>query len=209
PDFLIIGRTNAVRASTMDDALRRGEAYRKAGADLVLLSMARTPEQLRLIAERLGAPLMYLTGRGGLAALGMSLKDLGALGYRIVADPSTPLWAGYAAWKKVYADLADDFGAKAQKTDWTAVEHEVLGLIALALTVGACSVLSGVVAQVLDYRAAEFDVAIERGVAVVTSDGVRLRSDVFLPKGAARIPTILVRVPLDKTTTNTAFATTV
>ncbi len=84
-----------------------------------------------------------------------------------------------------------------------------IGLIALALTVGACSVLSGVVAQVLDYRAAEFDVAIERGVAVVTSDGVRLRSDVFLPKGAARIPTILVRVPLDKTTTNTAFATTV
>src|SRR5438552_2991967 len=84
-----------------------------------------------------------------------------------------------------------------------------IGLIALALTVGACSVLAGVVAQVLDYRAAEFDVAIERGVAVVTSDGVRLRSDVFLPKGAARIPTILVRVPLDKTTTNTAFATTV
>src|SRR5207244_2015455 len=96
PDFLIIGRTNAVRASTMDDALRRGEAYRKAGADLVLLSMA---------------------------------KDLGALGYRIVADPSTPLWAGYAAWKKVYADLADDFGAKAQKSDRTAVEHEVLGVI--------------------------------------------------------------------------------
>src|SRR5207245_2691265 len=84
---------------------------------------------LALMAARLGAPLMYLTGRGGLAALGMSLKDLGALGYRIVADPSTPLWAGYAAWKKVYADLADDFGAKAQKTDWTAVEHEVLGVI--------------------------------------------------------------------------------
>src|SRR2546428_641711 len=84
-----------------------------------------------------------------------------------------------------------------------------IGLIALALTVGACSVLAGVVAQVLGYRAAEFDVGIERGVAVVTSDGVRLKSDVFLPKGAARVPTILVRVPLDKTTTNTAFATTV
>src|SRR2546426_10264745 len=76
PEFLIIARTNAMRASTMDDALRRGEAYKRAGADLVLLSMARTPEQLRLIAERLGAPLMYLTGRGGPAALGMSLKDL-------------------------------------------------------------------------------------------------------------------------------------
>jgi 2-methylisocitrate lyase-like PEP mutase family enzyme len=131
PDFLIIGRTNAMRASTLDDALRRGEAYRRAGADVVLLSMAHTPEQLRLIGERLGGPLMYLTGRGGLAGLGMSLKDLGALGYKIVADPSTPLWAAYAAWKKIYAELAEDFGARMPKTDWTAVEHEVLRVIGI------------------------------------------------------------------------------
>ena len=130
-EFLVIGRTNAVRAGTMDDALRRGEAYRRAGADVVLLSMAHVPEQLRLIAERLGGPLMYLTGRGGLAGLGLSLKDLGALGYKIVADPSTPLWAGYAAWKKVYAELADGFGARAVKSDWTAVEHEVLNVIGI------------------------------------------------------------------------------
>jgi 2-methylisocitrate lyase-like PEP mutase family enzyme len=130
-DFLVIGRTNAVRAGTMDDALRRGDAYRRAGADVVLLSMAHTPEQLRLIAERLGGPLMYLTGRGGLAGLGLTLKDLGALGYKVVADPSTPLWAGYAAWKKIYAELADDFGARAPKFDWTAVEHEVLDVIGI------------------------------------------------------------------------------
>jgi methylisocitrate lyase len=128
-DFLIVGRTNAVRASTMDDALRRGEAYRSAGADLVLLSMAHRPEQLRLIAERLGGPLMYLAGRGGLAGLGMSLKDLGALGYRIVADPSTPLLAAFQAWKKVYADLAADFGAAQPKIDWSPVEHEMLKVI--------------------------------------------------------------------------------
>ncbi|PYM22065.1 MAG: hydrolase [Candidatus Rokuibacteriota bacterium] len=103
-------------------------------------------------------------------------------------------------------DAATPAPAAPTRRSWA---RATIGLIALALTVGACSVLAGVVAQVLDYRAAEFDVAIERGVAVVTSDGVRLRSDVFLPKGAARIPTILVRVPLDKTTTNTAFATTV
>ena len=44
---------------------------------------------------------------------------------------------------------------------------------------------------------------------MVTADGVRLRGDVFRPKAAARVPTVLVRVPLDKTATNTAFATTV
>src|SRR3989442_8516298 len=119
-DFVIIARTNAMRASTMDDALRRGEAYRNAGADVLLLSMAHTPEQLRAIAERLGGPLMYLTGRGGLAGTGMTLQDFGHLGYKIVADPSTPLLSAYAAWKKVYEDLADSLGATlTAKADWT------------------------------------------------------------------------------------------
>jgi methylisocitrate lyase len=93
--------------------------------------MANRPEQLRLIAERLGGPLMYLAGRGGLAGLGLSLKDLGALGYRIVADPSTPLLAAFAAWKKVYADLAADFGSAQPRTDWSPVEHEMLGVIGI------------------------------------------------------------------------------
>jgi methylisocitrate lyase len=128
-DFLIVGRTNAMRASTMDDALRRGEAYRAAGADLVLLSMAHKPEQLRAIAERLGGPLMYLAGRGGLAGSGLTLKELGAMGYKIVADPSTPLLAAFTAWKKVYADLAQDFGSAQAKVDWSPVEHEMLKVI--------------------------------------------------------------------------------
>ena len=131
PDFLIIGRTNAVRASTMDDALRRGEAYRKAGADVLLLSMAHKPEQLRAIAERLGGPLMYLTGRGGLAGMGMSLQDFGGLGYRIVADAQTPLLAAYGAWKKVYQDLADGFGAMTAKVDWGPLENEMHATIEL------------------------------------------------------------------------------
>lgn len=130
PDFLIIARTNAVRASTMDDALRRGEAYRKAGADVLLLSMAHRPEDLRAIAERLGGPLMYLTRPGGLAGLGLTLPDLGALGYKIVADPQTPLLAAYAAWRSVYQDLANGFGAAAPaKPEWAPIERDMLATI--------------------------------------------------------------------------------
>jgi methylisocitrate lyase len=132
PEFVIVARTNAMRASTMDDALRRGEVYRKAGADVLLLSMAHEPEQLRAIGERLGGPLMYLAGRGGLAGSGLTLEELGRLGYKIVADPSTPLLAAYAAWKKVYAELADGFGSRiATKPDWGAVEHDMLAVIDL------------------------------------------------------------------------------
>ena len=82
------------------------------------------------MVEASGFSAGYLGGGAtGYLKVVLEANLLGALCYRIVADPSTPLWAGYAAWKKVYADLADDFGAKAQKTDWTAVEHEVLGVI--------------------------------------------------------------------------------
>jgi methylisocitrate lyase len=131
PEFLIIGRTNAMRASTMDDALRRGEAYRKAGADVVLLSMAHRPEQLRAIAERLGGPLMYLAGHGGLAGTGMTLEELGNLGYKIVADTSTALLAAFATWKKVYADLADGFGVRAPKPEYGLLEKEMLSIIGI------------------------------------------------------------------------------
>jgi 2-methylisocitrate lyase-like PEP mutase family enzyme len=132
PDFLIIARTNAMRASDVGDALRRGEAYRKAGADVLLLPMAHKPEQLRVIAERLGGPLMYLAGRGGLAGMGMTLEELGSLGYKIVADPSTPLLAAYATWKKVYEELADGFGVgNSIKPDWSPVENDMLSVIGL------------------------------------------------------------------------------
>jgi 2-methylisocitrate lyase-like PEP mutase family enzyme len=133
PEFLIIGRTNAARAGTFDEALRRGEAYRRAGADVVLISMAHQPEQLRAIGERLGGPLMYLTRRGGLAGLGMSLRDLGSLGYRIVADPSTPLMAAFTAWRNVYTALADgDFGAgSATSPDLDGAEKDVHQMIDL------------------------------------------------------------------------------
>jgi methylisocitrate lyase len=131
-EFLIVARTNAIRASDFEDALRRGEAYRKAGADLLLLSMARTPEQLRAIAERLGGPLMYLAGRGGLAGLGMTLYELGDLGYRIVADPTTPLLAAFAGWQQVYRDLAIDFGsATTPSPEWASLEEDLFKVIGL------------------------------------------------------------------------------
>jgi len=131
PEFLIIGRTNGMRASTMDDALRRAEAYRAAGADVLLLSMAHRPEQLRAIGERLGGPLMYLAGRGGLAGSGMTLQELGGLGYRIVADPVTPLFTAFTAWQRCYAELANGFGADAPAVDWSGAEKDMLRVIDL------------------------------------------------------------------------------
>ena len=104
--LVIIARTNAARATDMDDALRRSEAYRAAGAD-VLLVMPRTAEEARFIGERLAPPLMYLIPAGGLGGLGLAIADLAGLGFRLLADTTTPLLAAYRAWRDTYQALAD------------------------------------------------------------------------------------------------------
>jgi len=107
-EFIIIARTNGVRSSSMDDALRRAEGYRRAGADALLL-LPRNAEEVRHIAERLGPPLMYLSAPGGLKAIGLTIDEMGAMGYRIIVDAVTPLLAAFEAMDVYYRNLAGGF----------------------------------------------------------------------------------------------------
>jgi 2-methylisocitrate lyase-like PEP mutase family enzyme len=104
PDFVIIGRTNALRSTGLDDALRRAEAYKKSGADMLYVT-GRRHDEVRALGERLPPPLMYMTGAGGLATSGFSAADLYALGFRLIVDPTTPLMAAHKALRQCYAAL--------------------------------------------------------------------------------------------------------
>lgn len=105
-DLVIVGRTNGIRSSNMDDALRRGEAYRKAGADVLMLG-PRNPEEFRIVTERLEPPFMYNIRAGGLSVWGLTINDMAAFGCRILIDPSNPFIAAYRAWKECYRNMAD------------------------------------------------------------------------------------------------------
>jgi methylisocitrate lyase len=105
-DFVIIGRTNALRSSTMDDALGRAEAYRAAGAD-VLLVMAHRAEHFRHLGERLAPPLMTLTGDGQLRKMGLTKADLEALGFRLLVDAMTPVLLFHQTMKQCYEAIAN------------------------------------------------------------------------------------------------------
>jgi 2-methylisocitrate lyase-like PEP mutase family enzyme len=104
PDFIIIGRTNACRTHGIDEALRRAEAYRRAGADMLLV-LPSTPEQARAIGEKIEGPLFYFM-LGGPQSMGMTLAELGSLGYRIVCDAITPMAARQKALRLCYDALA-------------------------------------------------------------------------------------------------------
>lgn len=129
PDFVIIARTNACRTHGLDEALRRAEAYRRAGADMLLV-LPKTPEEARAIGERLGGPLYYMM-LGGVSSIGMSLDELGRLGYRLVNDAVTPFYARQKALRLSYEALAQGRPDPIVGADYAAeteLVHQVLGL---------------------------------------------------------------------------------
>jgi 2-methylisocitrate lyase-like PEP mutase family enzyme len=105
PDFLIIARTNAARQKNgLDEALRRGEAMRKAGAD-ILLVLPGKPGEARIIGESLAGPKMFMMSGSRLTDSGMTVAELAGLGYRLFVDPTTPLMVMHRALRQCYAAM--------------------------------------------------------------------------------------------------------
>ena len=133
-DFLIIARTNATRMHGLKEALERAAAYRKAGADMLLV-LAKAPDQVKVIGEALGGPLVLLAAGDAVRQTGLSKAELGQLGYGLIIDASTPLMAAHKAWREVYAAMAEgvavpSLGAGGAKAEQELV-HATIGLEAM------------------------------------------------------------------------------
>jgi 2-methylisocitrate lyase-like PEP mutase family enzyme len=107
PDLVIIARTNARRVDGLDDALRRAEAFHRAGADM-LFCYTREPEEMRILGERLPPPLMMFAPPDGFADFPLSRRDLAALGFRLAASSGTAFAAMIKAVRQSYDSLAND-----------------------------------------------------------------------------------------------------
>lgn len=105
PDFVIIARTNARRVYDLDEALRRAEAFHRAGADMLFIH-TRSAGEIRIVGERLPAPLMTFAPPDGFVDFPYSPADLARLGYRLAASSGTAFAAMHKAVKQSYACLA-------------------------------------------------------------------------------------------------------
>jgi 2-methylisocitrate lyase-like PEP mutase family enzyme len=105
PDLIIVARTNARRLYGLDEALRRGEAFKQAGADMLFV-FARSAEEMRTIGERLPPPLMIFAPPDGFAEFALSERELAALGFRIAASSGSAFAAMVKAVRQSYQCLA-------------------------------------------------------------------------------------------------------
>ncbi len=104
-NFLIIARTDARTSLGLDEAMRRADAYAKAGADILFVESPESQEEMRTVAERFaGIPLfanMVDTGRTPV----LTKAELESLGYSIAIFPITSMLAAVKAMSDVYAHI--------------------------------------------------------------------------------------------------------
>jgi 2-methylisocitrate lyase-like PEP mutase family enzyme len=105
PDFLIIARTNAVRQASFAEAVRRGNAYAEAGADMIM-AFPRTPEEVRQLPKEVHKPVVFMLSSAG-DRPALTPQELYALGYPLVIEPQAGLTMAYGAMRKAYLELKE------------------------------------------------------------------------------------------------------
>ena len=105
-DFLVIARTDARTTLGLDEALRRAEAYARAGADLLFVESPETPEEMRRIGATFDFPLVANMVEGGRTPV-LSRAELEAIGYKLAIFPVSALLAATQAVQAVYTQLLE------------------------------------------------------------------------------------------------------
>lgn len=104
-DFLVIARTDSRTSLGIDEAIRRGKAFAKAGADVVFIESPESEEEMLKVAAEIDAPLFANMVNGGRTPL-LSAEKLASMGYAIAIHPAIGFLSVGAALQKAYSDLA-------------------------------------------------------------------------------------------------------
>jgi 2-methylisocitrate lyase-like PEP mutase family enzyme len=104
PDFLIIARTDARTAHGLDEALARGKAYRKAGADIVFIESPESEDEMARVGQEIDAPLLANMADGGRTPI-LPASKLQKMGFDIAIFPAIGFLAVAAAAERVYGHL--------------------------------------------------------------------------------------------------------
>lgn len=121
-DFLIVARTDARGLYGLDEALKRGEAFAKAGADVIFIESPQSPEEMEKVGRAFaGKPLLANMVEGGLTPV-LPVAELQRIGYSLAIYPGTAFLAMGAAVRKVYEHIlktGSSLGAPVALDDFT------------------------------------------------------------------------------------------
>ena len=105
PDFIIIGRTDAFTAveGDMDEAIRRGNALRDLGVDVVMPRGVRSREDLDTFRKGVpDVPLVVIAGSDDI-----TVQEYTDLGYQMMIYAAPPIIAAVDGYRRIYTSLRD------------------------------------------------------------------------------------------------------
>ena len=103
-DLFIVARTDARAAVNLEEAIRRGRAFRETGADAVFIEAPESVDELRAVAQAVPGPLVANMIEKGVTPV-QTPEQLRALGYRLIVWPLAGLFASARAMADAYGTL--------------------------------------------------------------------------------------------------------
>src|SRR5262245_8889625 len=127
PEFVIIARTDAIAVTGFDDALRRGEAAIRAGADMLFVEAPTTEAQIERVARTFDTPLLFNYAPGGRSPL-VPFARLRELGYAVILLPIDTLFVGVRAIQAFLRDVREGDSAFPERYIPFAESRELIGV---------------------------------------------------------------------------------
>ena len=108
-DFVINARTDAIAVDGVDEAIRRGNSFAKAGADLIFVEAPEKVEDIKRVIQSIDAPVsINMIYAKGSKTPAVSIKQLEEWGAARVSIPVMPLFAASRALEKAYTAIVND-----------------------------------------------------------------------------------------------------
>ncbi len=104
PDFLILARTDARTTLGLDEALRRAEAYARAGADILFVESPESEKELEIIGRTFDLPLLVNVVETGRTPV-LPAETLEQMGFSIAIYPAVGFLAMGKALEDVYSHV--------------------------------------------------------------------------------------------------------
>lgn len=106
-DFLVIARTDSRTSLGIDEAIRRGKAFRRAGADVVFVESPESVDEMKKVRDEIDGPLFANMVNGGRTPL-LSADELKDIGYQIAIHPALGFLAMGEALDRAFSDLVEN-----------------------------------------------------------------------------------------------------
>lgn len=104
PDFVILARTDARKALGLDDAIKRIQAFERAGADMVYVEMLESRDELEAVVKSVNVPVAYDYLESG-ASYTPTVQELEAIGVKMVIYPMSAILYNAKMLMRMMTDL--------------------------------------------------------------------------------------------------------